>query len=112
MKKKKTFVVHYIVDIPKVSVSVHPNSTVQEGTDVIFECIHDVKFAPFVIWSKDDKHIPFFRSSLEYIYNITRTDTGLYSCKITKNENEGSGNASLDILCMYNFLRNIITEKN
>lgn len=89
--------------------AVHPNSVIQEGTDVIFECIHDVKFAPFVIWSKDGEHIPSFSSSLEYIYNITRTDTGLYSCKIMKNENEGSGNVSLDILCMY-FLRNIKIE--
>lgn len=84
-----------------MSVLVQPNSTVQEGTAVSFECMHDLNITPSVIWSKDGEQIPSFRSPQEYIPNITRSHTGFYSCKIMKNENQGIGNVSLDILCKY-----------
>ncbi|CAC5366941.1 unnamed protein product [Mytilus coruscus] len=84
--------------IPNVSVIVTPNSTVYEGTSVIFECMHDVKYSTVVNWLKHGNIIPSFKSKLQYFDNIDRSDAGVYSCRVMANIQYDSENVSLTVL--------------
>lgn len=92
----------YFTDIPNVLVIVSPNSTVYEGANVTFECIHDVKSTTVVNWFKHSNQITHIKSKLEYyIANITRFDGGEYSCGVMKNKQFGYGKVFINILCTF-----------
>ncbi|XP_071119905.1 limbic system-associated membrane protein-like [Mytilus edulis] len=85
---------------PNVSVLLTPNSTVYEGTNVTFECMHDVTSTTVVNWFKNGYIIPSFKTNLEIIDSITRFDGGEYSCRVMGNKQTeyGFGKVSLNVL--------------
>lgn len=63
--------------------------------------MHDVQYTTVVKWFEHGNPISSFKSDVMYINNITRFNTGVYSCGVMKNKQYGSGNVFITVLCTY-----------